>query len=80
MLSLLKAFVTLSSLLVLLIFTISFLHFFFTYFCSDLYNSFSSTKFGFLFLFLFFSLIALGVKLGCLRLFFLFLEVGLYCY
>ena len=60
--------------LVLLIFT--FVSFFSIYFCSDLYDFFPSTNFGFLFVLLF--PVVLGVKLGCL--FNVFLEVGLYCY
>ena len=47
----------------------------FIYFCSDLCNFFLSTNSAFFLL----SLVALGVRLGCLRCFF-FLEVGLYCY
>ena len=64
-----------NQLLVLLSF-LFFLNLYFTYLCSDLYDFFSSTKFVLLcvcvvfffclFLFFVFSLVALGVSLGCL--------------
>ena len=54
-----------------------FFHFFFTYFCSDLYDFFPSANFGD---FLFFFSVVLHVRICSLFEVFLFLEVGLYCY
>ena len=70
-----------NQLLVSLIF--SFFSFFLVsvYFCSDLYDFFSSSNFGFCFavLFFFFFVVPLGITLGCLRSF-VFPEVNLYHY
>ena len=55
-----------------------FLHLYFIYFCSDFYDVFPSPNFGFC-LFLFFQSLQVQDQIVYLR-FFLFLEVGLYCY